>query len=109
MADDKDAKLATGLKQAKLAPMYFAFIAKGANDGKLLVAKKKIGAKEINDAKEEVGGKQVFKGRCFGEGPKMIFEVPKEPPGSLAKQLKTIIQQDAGMTMLVETRLGADL
>src|SRR5688572_22156050 len=106
---DVDTKLVTGLRQAKTSPMFFAFIAKGATDGALLVAKKKIPMKEINEAKAACGGKLVFQGRCVSEEGKMVFEMAKEPPGTLAKQIKTIIHRDAGMNMQVETRVAPDL
>src|SRR5688572_5073721 len=104
-----DDKLVKSLRQAKTTPMFFAFVAKGANDGALIVSKKKIPVKEINEAKAESGGKKVFKGRCQGEDGKMVFEVAKEPPGTLAKQLKTVIHRAAGLTMMVETRVAADI
>src|SRR5262249_32183885 len=37
----------------------------------------------------------------------MVFEVPKEPPSSLANQLKKAIHRDAGLTMKVEVRFAA--
>jgi hypothetical protein len=100
--------LAGALKQARKAPMHFAYVAKGA-EGKLLVARKKIAAKEIAEARKEAGGGTVFRGRCVGEEGKLVFEVPKEPPGTLAKQLKSTITRDAGLTLQVETRVVADL
>ena len=107
MADDT--KLATALRQAKQTPMFFAFVAKGSTEGVLIVAKKKIPAKEINEAKAESGGKKVFRGRCTYEDGKMVFEMGTEPPGTLAKQLKAVINEAAGMMMQVETRVAADL
>ena len=67
MADEKDAKLVTALRLAKKMPMNFAFVAKGATEGVLIVSKKRIPTREINDAKEAVGAKKVFRGRCTGE------------------------------------------
>lgn len=106
---DVDSKLVAALRQAKTMPMYFAFIAKGTTDGVLLVAKKKISVKEINEAKAASGGRLVFRGRCGGEEGKMVFDVPKEPPSTLAKQIKTVIHRDAGLTMNVEMRVATDL
>jgi hypothetical protein len=109
MAEEKDTKLVTALRQAKQQPMLFAFVAKGASEGALIVSKKKIPIKEINEAKQETGGKKVIRGRCVGEDGKMVFEVAKEPPSTLAKQLKKVIQESAGMMLQVETRVAADL
>ena len=46
--------------------MFFALVAKGS-EGKLLVDKKNISAKETADAKKECGGGTIYKGRCTGE------------------------------------------
>src|SRR5690242_17303880 len=104
-----DTELAAALRQAKKLTMYFAFVAKSASDGVLLVKKKKVPLKEINEAKKATGGKKVFTGRCIAGDGTLIFELPKEPPSTLAKQLKTTIKQDAGMMLAVETRVAADL
>ena len=44
---DVDSELVTALRQAKANPMFFAFVAKGASDGALIVSKKKIAAKKV--------------------------------------------------------------
>ena len=105
----EDPKLATALRQAKQTPMFFAFVAKGTTEGVLMVGKMKIPAKEISAAKVESGGKKVYRGRCTGEDGKLVFELPKEPPGTLAKQLKKVIHESVGQQMQVETRVAADL
>lgn len=106
MADDKE--LATALRQAKSKPMFFAFIAKGT-EGKLLVEKKKVSAKDISDAKKELGGGMIFRGRAKGEEGTIVFELAKEAPGTLAALTKKIIKRDAGLTLDVEYRVAADL
>jgi tetratricopeptide (TPR) repeat protein len=104
-----DAELSSALKQARRAPMRFAFVAKGPSEGKLRLAKKSVPAKDVAQARKDLGGGLVWKGRCFGEEGLLIFEVPKEPPATLAKQLKTIITRDAGMTLKVEVRVNSEL
>jgi hypothetical protein len=104
-----DAALTTALKQAKTRAMFFAFVAKGTSDGALIVSKPKIATKQVAETKKKVGGSVVFRGRCVGEEGKLVFEVAKEPPSGLAKQLKTIIARDAGLTLKVEVRVAADL
>ena len=104
-----DTKLAATLRQAKSTPMHFAFVAKGASDGTLLAAKIKVPAKQVNEAKAELGGGLIWRGRCFGEEGSLVFEVAKEPPSTLAKQLKTVISRDAGLTLRVEVRVNKGL
>src|SRR5690349_10385202 len=105
-----DSDLASALRQAKTKRMFFALIAKGL-DGKLLVDKKKISAKEIADAKKECGGGTVYRGRCQGDdNGALVFEVAKEPPGTLAAATKKIIKQSAGLTFkAIEFRVAADV
>jgi hypothetical protein len=95
----KNAQLATALKQAKTR-VYFAFVAKSASQGALLVNKKKIPPKDVAQAKTELGGATVFQGRCFNEEGAMIFEVAKEPPGTLAAHLSSplrVLRKNAGV------------
>jgi len=101
-----DTNLASKLKQAMSKPMSFAFVAKGS-EGKLIVDRKKVSAKEIADARKEIGGGTIFKGRCVGEDGKLVFEVTKEPPGSLAAQLKKVIKTNAGLVLNVDFRVNA--
>jgi hypothetical protein len=105
---DVDLKLATALKQAKTTPMFFVVVSKGA-DGKLLVDRKKIGAKEAAEAKKDCGGGIVYMGRCKGEEGKLIFEMGKEAPATLTALTKKLIKQTAGLTLDVEYRVAADL
>ncbi len=102
------AQLAASLKQAKSKPMFFAFVAKGT-EGKLLVEKNKVPAKDTAQAKKDCGGGTIFQGRCLYEGDTMVFEVPKEPPGSLLALLKKVIKAEAGLTMNVAFRVNAAL
>jgi hypothetical protein len=101
-----NAQLATALKQAK-TPMYFAFVAKTPSLGTLLVDKKRIPPKDIGQAKTDLGGGTIFQGRCFHQEGTMIFEVAKEPPGTLAAQLKKVMHEEAGVTFsTVEVRVN---
>ena len=56
-----------------------------------MVNRTKVPAKEVNEAKAKLGGGLIWRGRCFGEDGALVFEVPKEPPSTLAPQLKKII------------------
>ncbi len=104
-----DAKLVAALKNARTTPMCFAFVAKGMNDGILLLNKSTIHPKEITDARTTTGGKILARGRCVGEQDKLVFEVGKEPPPTLAKQVKAIIHRDTGMNLAVEFRVVAGM
>ncbi len=101
-----DAQLATALKTAKTRPQSFAFVAKGAADGALLVSQAKVKPQDITDAKAKAGGGTVWNGRCFDENGTLIFEVAKEPPGTLAGAIRKVIARDAGLTLHVEVRVA---
>jgi hypothetical protein len=102
-----DAELAAGLKAAKGKRMYFAVVLKGAADGALIVSKQKVPPGAIAEAKKKSGGSAVIKGACFGEEGKHIFEVAKEPPGTLANTLKILAKRDSGLTIHAECRVGS--
>lgn len=104
-----DAKLVAAIKNARTTPMLFAFVAKGTNDGILLLHKSTIPPKEIADARTSTGGKVLARGRCVGEQDTLVFEVGKEPAPTLAKQVKAIIHRDAGMNLAVEFRVVAGM
>ncbi len=107
MAKDQ-AHLVAALKQVRNTPMSFVFVAKG-NEGRLLLDKKKVAPKDAADARKELGGGTVFKGRCQMEEGVLVFEVPKEPPGNLAALIKKIIKSDAGMSMNIDIRVNPQL
>jgi hypothetical protein len=104
-----DTQLATALKQAKGKSMCFALVAKGLADGKLIVSKTKVPAKQVADAKAKLGGGTLWRGRCLGDEGALVFEVPKAPPPTLAGQLKKVISRDAGLTLKVDVRIGQGL
>jgi hypothetical protein len=103
---DIDTKLASKLKQATSNRMCFAFVTKGGV-GKLVVDKKKVSARDIADAKKEIGGGTIFTGRCLGAEGTLVFETTKDAPGSIVTLLKKTIKTDAGMTVTVEMRVNA--
>jgi hypothetical protein len=107
MPQDK-AHLTNALKLAKTKPMFFAFVAKG-NEGRLLLDPKKVSPKDLAEAKKECGGGAIFKGRTVHEEGELIFEVAKEPPGTLAALIKKVIKTDAAMTLNVTIRVNAEL
>lgn len=108
MPTDIDSELAANIKIAKTKRMHFAFAAKGSSDGALVLAKSKVPPALITDAKKKSGGTQVIKGACFGEEGKLVFEMAKEPPTTLAAALKKVIQRDAAVTIPCICRIGTD-
>jgi hypothetical protein len=102
------ADLKSSLREAQKKPMFFAFVAKGT-EGKLLVEKTKIPPKETAEAKKACGGGTLFQGRCFFENDTMIFEIPVEPPGTLAAAIKKVIKTDGAMAMNVVVRFNPAL
>src|SRR4051812_40651854 len=97
MADDLTSTLRAALKK----PMFFVFVANGAQS-RLLAEKKKISARDAASAKKECGGGTIFRGRCKGENGTLVFEVAKQPPATLAPLIKKIIKQEAGLNYPVE-------
>src|SRR5262245_42079952 len=95
--------------QTKESPWWFAFVAKGTTDGMLLVGKAKIPTHEVSEAQAACKSKEVFRGRCFGEGDHLICEIGKEPPVTLDKQVKSIIHRDADLQLTVVFRVAHDL
>jgi serine/threonine protein kinase len=108
MAKDIDSELATNVKAAKTKRMYFAFVAKGSSDGALVISKTKVPPVLITDAKKRSGGTQVFKGACFGEDGKLVFEMAKEPPATMEAALKKVVQRDAALTQVYVCRVGTN-
>ncbi len=105
-----DRDLAGALKQAMKKSMHFALVISAPGEGTLIVSKNPIQPKAIAEAKEDMGGGQVVKGRCTGDKDgRLVFETAKEPPPTLTKTLKAVISRDAGLTLKVDARKCADL
>jgi hypothetical protein len=102
-----DADLLAALKQAKMKKMFFAFVPKGT-DGKLLISKKKIPPKVIQEAKKEIGGGMPVTGKCFGEEGTMVFLVAKPAPPALTAAVKKVARRDSGLTIDPEFRVAHD-
>lgn len=104
-----DRDLAAALKLALKNPMRFALVLKGPGEGTLVVSKKAIPVGVVAQAKKELGGGLVVRGRCRGEDGRLVFETAKEPGPNLAKTLKAVIRRDAGMALQVDARRASDL
>lgn len=108
-----DAKLAAALKLAKSAtkeaPLLFAMVPKGNDDGAIIVSKMKINSTDITQAKNKCGGKTVLSGRCFMEDGKLVFEMGKDPPATMAKALKEIIKRDTELIFTPLPRFAQDM
>ena len=102
-----DADLTAGLKKAKGAEMFFAFVPKGT-DGKLIISKAKIPPKDIADAKKEIGGGTPVLGKCYGDGRTMVFEVAKAAPPALVAAIKKVAKRETGLTIDPEIRMAGE-
>jgi hypothetical protein len=103
---DKD--LAEGLKQAKARKMFFAFVPKGGSDGKLLLSKAKVPAKQIAEAKKEIGGGNAVTGKCLGPLNALVFQVVKPAAPALAALIKKVVKRDAGLVVDLDFQQAAD-
>ena len=105
-----DAELVASLNKAKSAEksacLMYAFAQKGASG--TLVINRTITGKQVAQAKEKAGGGTLFRGQCFGEEGKIIFEVTKEPPATLAAAIKRTITLDAALTLNVVVRVAPE-
>jgi protein tyrosine phosphatase (PTP) superfamily phosphohydrolase (DUF442 family) len=103
-----NADLAAALKRAKTKPMAFGFVSNGATHGELLVSKSKVPPAELAQAKKDLGGGQIYKGRVFWEDGVLVFGVEKEPPGTLLQALHKVVKAEAGLTGRIDVRVMAN-
>jgi hypothetical protein len=108
-----DDKLKSRLKAARGAtsdaPHRFALVLRGEK-GILLVDKKKISAKDINDARKELGGATVVSGRCFsddGEGA-LVFESNKPWASAASAMVKRLAKPVVSATLDFRQGSGAE-
>jgi hypothetical protein len=106
---EKDVALTAAVKLARRMPMFFVFIVKSMTHGKLLISKRKLTGGAVMAARKAAGGGKIFRGRCMGEEGKLVFELPKEPPRTLGKQLRNLIARETGLFLRVVARVAADL
>jgi hypothetical protein len=105
-----DRELAAALKLAKTRAMNFAFVSKSPGQGRLIVCKDRINPKMIDEARKQLGGGQILKGRCAGDGNgQVLFETARDPGLGLAKTLKEVITRDTGLRLQVDARKAADV
>lgn len=102
-----DKPLHAAIKRAKTARMYFALVARGSTEGKLLITKAKVKPTEVADCKKDLGGGRVFRGVCFGENGRLVFELKKEPPATLEKLLKKTAKVQTGLLIKPLCRVTA--
>ena len=107
-AETIDEELVLGLKAAKTKRCYFALVAKGSNDGALVISKQKIPPVLITVAKKKCGGSAVIKGAVVYEDGKYVFETPKPPAATLPATLKLLARRDAGLVIVAICRLSTD-
>jgi hypothetical protein len=104
-----DQDLTTALRRARTQAMNFALVLKGPEDGTLIVSRHPITPKTIAEARPDLHGCHVYKGRCVGkEHDHLVFESATEPPAILAKILRALISRQTGLLLHVEARKGSD-
>jgi hypothetical protein len=103
-----DTDLIAALKMAKSKKMFFAFVPKGGSDGKLLLSKAKVPAKQIAEAKKEIGGGTPVTGKCSGPFNALVFLVAKPAPPTTGPALKKVVKRDAGLTIDPDIQLAGD-
>jgi len=82
-------------------PLAFAYFSGG--DGALLIGSSARDSKIVAEARKETKGSSPVTGECFGDEGTMVFETPGDPPGALARGIKSCAKA-AGMTLNVVTR-----
>jgi hypothetical protein len=104
-----EVRLKTALRAAKSAtadaPYGFALVAKGET-GILMVEKKKVVAKHINDARQELGSASVVVGRCFGDDGMLIFETSRAWASSASGMVMRLATPVSGAPL--DFRVGAE-
>ena len=80
----------------------------GGRRRRLVVAKNKISPAQIGAAKKKSGGSALLQGFCSYADGKFIFELAKEPPGTMGQAIRTIVKRDAEMTIGAVCRRGTD-
>ena len=81
----------------------FAFVGQQGH-GALLVALGPIPIGAIHAAVKKVGIKTTYRGYCFGEASKLIFEVNRQPAQWLAKAIQDEIRTGGGHAVKVVCR-----
>lgn len=93
----RDKKLFAGLKRARTQPMFFAVVVRNAREGKLLISKSRIRPSDVSAAKKSLGGGRALLGQCRYQSGSYHFVLKKEPPMTLARMIKRIAKEQAGL------------
>jgi hypothetical protein len=103
-----DKNLLSKLQTLGPRPINFAFVAKGTDDGGLLLDEHVIPQAAIMVAKARSGGTTVIQGTCFKEDEQTVFETHGTPPDFLVGALEAVIHRDAGTAFDILVRQGVD-
>ncbi len=93
----RDMELYSGLKRARTQPMFFALVVRSASVGKMLISKMKVKPSDISEAKKALGGGRVLGGRCLYQNGSHHFILKQEPPATLARLIKRMAKEQAGI------------
>jgi hypothetical protein len=104
----KDLELLAALKRAKTRRMQFVLVAKGTTGGKLMLGKVRVKPALVSEARKEFRGGRLFRGECFFESGRYIFEFPKAPPAILGMLVKRLVKDRTGLSIKPVCRVAAE-
>jgi hypothetical protein len=107
-AEGEDKALKIGLKRARSQDMYFALVFKGATEGTLLISKMKVKPAAVTEAKKELGGGRVMRGKVSYANGDHHFVTKQDPPATMAKLIKKLAKEHAGILIKPICRGGGD-
>lgn len=107
-AEGEDKELKLGLRRARTQEMFFALVFKGSSEGKLLVSKMKVKPAIIAETKKEMGGGRVLRGKVSYANGDHQFVTKQDPPATMAKLIKKLAKEQAGIMIKPICRGGGD-
>jgi serine/threonine protein kinase len=86
--------------------IHFGLAVKSANEGILLASRKRIGHREIDEAKTKLHASHVVRGTCFADGRLLVFETNQNPSPGWNTLVKKLVKDQTGMVINPEFRHG---
>jgi hypothetical protein len=99
------AELKPSLLLAKKTPYNFVLVARGANTT-LLLSRKTIPAKQVQEAKTRTEGGKVYHGVLRVRDGDYVFQMEGKAPASLGNVVRSCIKRDAGLAVSVVVLAG---
>lgn len=107
-SEGEDKELKIGLRRARTQEMFFALVFKGATEGKLLISKMKVKPAIVTEAKKDMGGGRVLRGKVSYANGDHHFVTKQDPPATMAKLIKKLAKEQAGIMIKPICRGGGD-